>query len=688
MYSTPNPDPNAAEHNEAWPGGRYNHYLFDMNRDWTVLSQKETRARIQAYQQYHQQIFIDVHEMGGDSTYFFPPPTVPHNPNIPPNMVEWWDKLGKAVSSEFDRHRIAYYTEERFDFWYPGYGDSWPTYNGALAGTFEQASLRGLVRKRYDEKIFHYHDAIWHHFLSTFAVCKLGANSREERLRDWYRFRKSAIDEGEIGPIRQYIIRRSTDPNQADRLVEKLLWQGIEVQQAQSEFQVDAFSYYEDGMSEHTFQPGDYVISLKQPLKRLLRALFDKETLPDKKFLDEEELRRQEKEPSEFYDISAWSVPLAYNLDAYWSTENAPKNAQPISSVPNDASSLPNASYAYLLDYNSNQVIRAASELFRRNVRMYFTTKPFTMNQQSFRAGSLIIKIGDNPEGLRDTLQQVSNDTGVSFIAANTAWTEEGPDLGSNDVLFLERPNIGVLTRMPTDATSFGAIAYLLDQRYNLPFTALPAHTITDTELDDYNVIILPDEGGSSSYRALLGDDGVKTLKTWIESGGTLISIAGASAYLADQGDLTDIQRIKRFKKDSAEPVAEKTDEEDSEMVEETEKPDTIPGAIARAQLNGKHFLAFGYRSNEIPVFIYTSNVFEAPPGSKPVASYPQADQLKMSGLIWDISLLRLENKVYLMEESLGSGHVVLFAEDPTFRAYWEGLDKLFFNGILFGPSL
>ncbi len=412
---TPNPDPNAAEHNQSWPGGRYNHYLFDMNRDWTVLSQKETFARIKAYQQYHPQIFIDVHEMGEDSSYFFPPPTVPHNPNIPPNMVEWWNKLGKAVSSEFDRHRVDYFTEERFDFWYPGYGDSWPTYNGALAGTFEQASVRGLVRKRYDDKVVHYHDAIWHHFLSTLATCKLAANHREARLRDWYRFRESAIEEGEIGPIRQYLIRRSTDPNQADRLVEKLIWQGVEVRQAQKDFNVDAFGYYTEGMSEHTFQKGDYVISLKQPLKRLLRALLDKETLPDKKFLAEEEQRRKDKEPSEFYDISAWSLPLAYHLDAYWSMDPAPDHAKVISSVPQETPSLPSATFAYLLDYNSNQAIQAAADLLQRNVRVYFTTKPFTLNQRKYNAGSFIIKIADNPADLISRLQEVSTKTGCDL---------------------------------------------------------------------------------------------------------------------------------------------------------------------------------------------------------------------------------------------------------------------------------
>ena len=692
FYSTvgvrPNADPNAAEHNQPWPGGRYNHYLFDMNRDWTILSQKETRARIRAYQQYHPQIFIDVHEMGGDSTYFFPPPTIPHNPHIPPNMVEWWKRLGMAVASEFDRHGVDYFTQERFDFWYPGYGDSWPTYNGALSGTFEQASVRGLVLKRYDEKLLHYQDAIWHHFLSTLATARLASQNREARLRDFYRFRDSAIDEGKIGPIRQYIIRRTTDPHLADGLAEKLIWQGVEVRQATADFQLDATSYYSEGISTETFHKGDYIISLEQPLKRLLRALFDKETLPDKAFLEAEEQRRKDEEPSEFYDISAWALPLAYHLDAYWSTEPANAKSTVITKTPEEQPVLPTASFAYLLDYDSNQFIQVTAELFRRKIRTYFTTKPFSLNQTDYNAGSLIIKIKDNSTDLSARLQEISKQTGIRFDGTDTGWTELGPDLGSNDVYFLEEPKVAVFTQTPTAPTSYGAIQYLFEQRYRFPFTAIPSDLISDVDLEDYNVLILPDEGGSLGYERILGEDGIKQLKNWVEKGGTLIAVAAAASFVTDHGELTDVKRIKKFRKDSREPAPEKKEGEEQQEEEETESPDTIPGAIARAFLNTKHFLAFGYRTDEIPVFLNSSNVFQIPAGEKAVAWYPTADRLKMSGLIWDISSERLSGKVYLMEEAVGNGHVILFAEDPSFRAYWEGLDRLFFNGALFGPSM
>ncbi|HSP07123.1 MAG TPA: M14 family zinc carboxypeptidase, partial [Acidobacteriota bacterium] len=240
---SPNPDLNAAEHNEVWPGGRTNHYLFDMNRDWVMMSQIETQARIAAYRQYQPQIMIDLHEMGENSTYFFPPPTDPQNPNVPKSMSHWWNVLGKAVASEFDRNQVDYYTQEHFDFWYPGYGDSWPTYNGALSGTFEQGSVRGLIKKRRDGVVVNYQDAIWNHFLSSLATCRMASANRSEKLRDFYEFRATAVQEGKTGPVKQYILRRSTDPLQTDRVVRLLLQHGIEIRQAQADFRASAHGY-------------------------------------------------------------------------------------------------------------------------------------------------------------------------------------------------------------------------------------------------------------------------------------------------------------------------------------------------------------------------------------------------------------------------------------------------------------
>ncbi|HEY7162132.1 MAG TPA: M14 family metallopeptidase, partial [Acidobacteriota bacterium] len=597
----PNPDPNAAEHNEVWPSGRTNHYLFDMNRDWTTLSQIETRARVKAYQRYQPQYFIDLHEMGENSTYFFPPPTAPQNPNIAKSTPGWWQKLGKAVATEFDKYGVEYYTQEGFDFWYPGYGDSWPNYNGAISGTFEQGSVRGLITRRSDKTIVSYKDAVWHHFLSSLATCKLASSTRKEKLQDFYDFRSSAIQEGKTGGVREFIIRRSTDPAQTDRAIQMLLWHGIEVKQIQSAFQATVNDYFHNDPQSIDFQSGDYIISLDQPLKRLIQVTFEKESTFDKKFLEEEAKRREEKEPTEFYDITAWSMPLAFGLDAYWSPTQISATTQQITSVPVNSNSVADSTYAYLMDYRSNQDLLTVLQLLKRDVRIYFTTKPITLNSRTYRAGSFIIKVKDNVANLKTILGEVSQNTGAAFVATSTGWTEEGPDLGSGDVNFLEKPKVLVLNNAPTDTSSYGEINYLFDQRYDFEFTPVPAFYLKYVNLKDYNVLILPDEGGYfGGYDSVLGKSGVQQIKNWVQSGGTLIAIQGAAAFLCENGELTDVKRIKKYIKDSVEAVEEKTsDNKESEKDEKekkaTESPDYVLGSIARAALYKKHFLTFGY---------------------------------------------------------------------------------------------
>ena len=682
----PNPDLNAAEHNETWPGGRTNHYLFDMNRDWVVMSQAETQARIAAYRKYQPQIMIDLHEMGENSTYFFPPPTVPQNPNVPKSAMQWWTVLGKAVASEFDKNQVDYYTQERFDFWYPGYGDSWPTYNGALSATFEQGSVRGLIKKRQDGVIVNYQDAVWNHFLASLATCRMAAAKRSEKLRDFYEFRASAVQEGKTGPVKQYILRRSFDPLQTDRVVRLLLQHGIEVRQAQADFHVSAHDYMDDRTESMSFQKGDYIIAMDQPLKRLIQVVFERESQFDPSFLQEEERRRKENEPTELYDITAWSLPLAEGIEAYWSGEVPTAQTAAVEQVPPAVPALAPSTYAYLVDYRSNDTVTAAWQLLERGIRVHFTTKPFVRDERRYSAGSLIVRVKNNPQDLPAVLAEISKNTSVEFVASSTGWTEEGPDLGSDDVEFLETPKIALLTNSPTDPNSFGAIDFLFDRRYGLDFTTIKTIDLPYVKLKDYNVLILPDSGFDLDYKDLMGGQSIPALKAWIQEGGTLIAIGGGANFLISDGTLTDVKRIRKFLKNSSEPAPE--EKKDGEKEKDTENADNIPGSIARAKLYKKSFLTFGYLQDEIPVFVNSSNVFAAPDDEKIPVRYAEADRLKVGGLFYDITRKRLANKAYATEEKLGNGHVILFAEDPSFRAAWEGLHKLLLNGVLFGPSM
>lgn len=682
-----NPDLNAAEHNETWPDARYNHYLFDMNRDWTAITQQETLARIKAYQLWQPQVYIDLHEMGENSSYFFPPPDMPQNPNVPRSTLEWWRILGKAVASDFDRNNIDYYTMEHFDFWYPGYGDSWPTYNGAIAGTFEQGSVRGLVVKKRDGLTVHYQDAIWHHFLASLATCKMASAHRKDKLRDFYDFRASAIQEGKTGPIRAFILDHASDPLEADRLVAKLMLQGIEVQRAASNFTTNTTALSEELAEIHTFHAGDFVIPLEQPLKRLIKVVLERESLLDKRALDEEARRKQEHEPPDIYDVTAWSMPLAAGLQGFWSGDMPSVNTTAVLAPPVEQTTVPESAYAYVINYDSNEVITLILKLLQKDIRIYSSRKPFILSGKKYRAGSFIIKVKDNPKDLRQILADAGGQTGVQIDASVTGWTEEGPDFGSSDVFFLKKPRVAVLSNLPVEPTSLGAIQYLLDFRYPADATIIETYMLSYVDLRDYSVIVMPDGGYDwGEWSQMLSPASIEKLKAWVKSGGTLIGIAGAASFLIDS-DFSSVHRIKKYMKDTTEEAPEK-DAKDPSDKKETESPDSVPGSIARVNLKLKSFLCFGYGQVAIPVFVNSNMVLAAQPGETPAAAYADADHLKIGGLFWDITEKRLAGKVYASEEGLGDGHVILFAEDPNFRGYWDGLTRLFMNGILFGPSM
>ncbi len=275
--------PLAAEHNEPWPGGRTNHYYFDMNRDWIALTQPETRGRVRALQEWYPLVFVDLHEMGSNSTYYFAPEAVPYNPNIAADQRANLQIFGKNNAKWFDRFGFDYFTREVFDAFYPGYGASWPSYLGSIAMTYEQASVRGLIIRRNDGKKMHYRESVRHHFVASISTAEAAANNREKLLDDFYKYRRSAIDEGSKGATRAFILPRKGDTSAVDKLAAVLDRQGVEVKQASKKFQACGKSY----------DQGTYVISLAQPAKRLIRTLMDNTVAMEKGFLKEQERRRR-----------------------------------------------------------------------------------------------------------------------------------------------------------------------------------------------------------------------------------------------------------------------------------------------------------------------------------------------------------------------------------------------------------
>jgi hypothetical protein len=701
----PDADLQAAEHNEAWPGGRMNHYLFDMNRDWFAMTQPETRGRIRAFLEWYPQVFVDLHEMGSNRTYYFPPAAVPYNPEITPAQIQLLESFGKNNARWFDRFRFDYFTREVFDMFYPGYGEGWPMFQGAVGKTYEQASTRGLVVRREDETDMHYRETVQHHFIASLATAHKAANMRKGLLSYFHTYRREAVEQGSQETVREYIFPPGRDSLRTRKLVGNLMAQGIEVKHANAAFSNRKVkSYYSETTSSKSFPPGTYVVSLAQPAKHLAKTLLAKTAPMNPAFLQEQRRRYAKRLPDEIYDVTGWSLPLLYDLEAYRAETVSQGTFSVLTETPQQAGTVQGGKSAlsYVIAWQTNAGARALAEMFRQKIRVYSSDKPFTMNGSQHPAGSLIIKTKDNPADLYERLVKIAGRTGIEIRAVHSSWVADGVNVGSPNVVFLHKPKVAMAYNIPVHPYSVGWTRYVLEQEYGYPVTMLNTAKISGYDMTRYNVLILPNSvSWYGSYSKAFGVGGAAKLKNWIENGGTLITFGAATRWLTEEkvGLLATNREYKGGKpvKEEAEKEGQKGRKDsaavsvfdyDKAIQPERELPGSTPGAIMRVSLDSEHWLAFGY-DNDTNVMVASRNIFTPVKLDKGrnVAVYKETENILLSGFTWEDAQKQLGQKAYLMHQRLGRGHVVAFAEEPNYRAFMDGLNLLFMNAVFFGPA-
>jgi hypothetical protein len=678
----------ALENSEDPPSGRTNHYYIDLNRDWAWLTQQETRARIAAYGDWKPQVHVDFHEMGYNSSYFFFPAFKPVNKNFPKNTLEWADIYGRANAAAFDSRGWSYWSGERFDLFYPGYGDSWPSFNGAIGMTYEQAGGGVGVRvKRTDETILTLKDRIEHHTVTSLSTLRVTAEQREHRLRDFHAFFAEAIAEGTSGPVRTYVIDASGDASRAAELAATLHRQGIEISRTTSPFSAGDFhTYFTSGTFSKTFPAGSYVISLGQPSKRLITALLEKEPALSDTF---------------FYDISSWSLPVAYGVPTYWTDQRVtpPAIAVGMTMELPEGTVEGKATYAYLFRWSSNDAVRGLIWLLQRGTKANTAMKEFTSNGQAFPRGTIIVPVAGNDAGLHERVQELARTFHLAVYAANSGYTERGINLGSDRAVRIRQPRIIIAATGPVSSESYGAIWCMFDQQYGLEFVPMKVQQLRSADLHDYNVLIFPDDNGTGSgYRSALDSVAIQKINAWISGGGTFIGIEGGAAF-ASSSKIAGVKIKEKKKSDEKKPdqkdakkeEPKKPTEEELEKrmtVEQRERKhrlDEIPGTMLRVNLDISHPLGFGY-GGDITVFKTSPTMFELSEGGYNVGMYAKSPRL--SGYISDENAKLIEETPFLVHEQRGSGNVILFTDDPNFRLYWNGLNTLFLNSILLMPGI
>ena len=690
----PDSDRLAAEHDEPWPGGRTNHYLFDMNRDWFIQTQPETQGRTAAMLQWYPVAYVDAHEMGSDGTYFFAPEAIPYNPHLAEDQRASLQLFGRNNARYFDMYGFDYFTREVYDAFYPGYGASWPSYFGSIAMTYEQASARGLVVRQYDGNELHYRYTVRNHFVTSLSTAETVANNREKFLTDFYNFRVSAIEEGEDEDIRAYILPTQNDQAAANKLAGLLSRQDVEVGRAQAEFNACG----------ETYAAGSFVIRTDQPAKRFIRTLLDVEVAMEAEFLAEQERRRARNLPDEIYDVTAWSLPLMMNVETHTCNRVPSGDFELIGTdmVQPGSISGGQASVAYLVPWGSAPAVRFLAGALRAGLSVKSNDKAFTNIEAEYPAGTLILDVTDNPPDIHGIVESLAAQTGANVVSVNDSWVTDGPSFGSANVVRFNIPKIAMAWDRPTASYSAGNTRFVIERQFDFPVTPIRVNRLRTADLSRYQVLILPLMSGAG-YKAALGESGIDNLKGWVERGGVLISLGNATRFLADPDvDLIAIRREKavveveedeKDGEDSEEATVDgqyltELEEYEEQIVPLDDDPDAVAGVLVRADVDQEHWLTAGVapvvnvlvRGTDVYTPIRLNDGFN-------VARFQGPDDLLASGYIWEENRRQLAYKPFLVSQPQGAGQVIAFTQDPTVRAYMDGLNVMLMNAIFRGAA-
>ena len=651
-----NVDPNSKEHHEGWWSGRSNHYMFDLNRDWAWLTQVESQQRLKKYNEWLPHVHVDFHEQGVNNPYYFAPAAEPFHEVITKFQRDFQVTMGKNHAKYFDAKGWFYFTKEVFDLFYPSYGDTYPTYNGAIGMTYEQggSGRAGLGITTNIGDTLTLKDRIAHHHTTGLSTVEVATNNAEKLNEEFKKFYKNRNFK-----YKSYVLDGDLDKIIA---LSKLLAQhGIKYGTANSAT-VKGFDYHTRRLRTKKTTVNGIVISTDQPKGTLVKVLFE----PNAKLSD-----------SLTYDITAWSLPYAYGLNAI-ASENLVQGTKSEDDVkyfyPDPPTIAGNEnSYAFLTDWNSMEDARFLAELIKKDIRVRFAHKPFRLDGRIYDRGTLIITKADNKNNkdFFGILSETAKKYHKALNATNTGFVEDGKDFGSSYVKMIPDIKIAVLAGAPSSTLRFGEIWHFFEQQLDYPITVIDADYIKGVDLSEYNVLVLPDGSG---YSKLMNEEMVKELKKWVASGGRLIAMGKAIKSI--DGEKGFGIKLREKEKDSTEVKKPQP----FELTQREQIKEAITGAIFKTKVDTTHPLAYGYSEtyftlklgNDAFDYLENGTVVYIEEDTKPVAGFAGSEAQKKIG----------KSLVFGMENH-GEGQVVYMVDNPLFRGFWEN-GKLFFANAIF----
>ncbi len=652
----PNADPNDTEHNEAWPGGRFNHYWFDLNRDWLVAQHPESQARVKKFHQWKPNVVTDHHEMGTNATFFFQPgvPSRMH-PLTPEKNLELTKKIGTYHAKALDEIGSLYYTQEGYDDFYYGKGSTFPDVQGAIGILFEQASSRGHAQES-NNGVLRFPFTIRNQFTTALSTLKAVNEMRVELLEYQREFYKNASAEAGKDLTRGVIIG-SKDKMKLFHFVEMATRQQIDIHKINSSQTINGKPFEAES---------SYVIPFNQPQYRLIKSMVEK---------------RLQFKDSLFYDISSWTLPLAYGLD-HEELKTPISLGEKITELKMPQGKIiGKGEYAYVIEPFGYYTPRATYRLLNKNVRVKVTTEPFYADGKKFERGTLLIHVENqekvSPEQLQQYMKEIADQDGLDIFALSTGLDYRGVSLGSPTFLTLKKPEIAMLVDGNVSPTDAGELWHLLDTRYQIPVTLLPVSVFNSTNINRYNTIIFPE----GSY-GTVSDAAKEKLKTWTQAGGLLIGFESAVNWFNTAG-------LAKFETKKEDEKAMKDGQKTKPYadIEENRGAQETSGAIFEADADLTNPLLYGYTSSKIALFKPNNLFMQKATGAyaNPL-SYGNAPLL--SGYISKPNYAKLKNSSCLGVSALGRGRVIGFTDNLAFRAFWFGTNKMVMNAIFYGPLL
>ena len=624
----PNPDNNDREFSEVWPGGRTNHYWFDLNRDWLPVQLPESQARLKTFTEWLPNIVTDHHEMGTNSTFFFQP-GVPSrvNPLIPNLNQELTEKIAKYHADYLDKIGSLYYSKEDYDDFYFGKGSTYPDANGGIGILFEQGSSRGHIQNSQNG-ILTFPFAIRNQLTTTLSTLKAASSLKNELLAYMNTFYVNNFNESAKSKYMGIGFGNNQDKTSSYQLAKILKAHKIDVFETNDQ----KFKYY---------------VPIKQKKSKLIKAMFDTQT----KFED-----------SLFYDVSAWTFPLAFNLNYDFLKESFDVNKlfeKPVGKV-SDFST-----YGYLIkphDYNIPAFINYLQE---KKIRLKSSSKSFKIKNNFFDYGSILIPVegqSQKPEKLFNLLTNISNKTGIDVYALSSGY-EDNIGVGSNSFTTILKPKVGLIVGNGVRAYDAGEIWHLFDTRYKIPITKIDIRNLNRANLLEYSHIILPSYSGKNID--------IKKIENYLKNGGNLIAYRSSINWLKEN-KIINIDFLKNDKYASNISFEDRGKFNGSQV---------IGGTIFNTKIDKSHPINFGIINDNLPTF-KNNTIFMKPEKNSFNNPIQYSKNALLSGYISNDNLELLIKSVPFKIKRYFSGKIFLFADNTNFRAFWYGTNRLLMNTI------